>query len=71
MPILSIAAMEKMLRKAGSERVSKNAAVELSSVLEEIAIDIGKDAAELAKHAGRKTVISEDVKLARKKAVGG
>ncbi len=68
MPILSLAAMEKLLRKAGSERVSKKAAVELSSVLEEIGVEISRDAAELAKHAGRKTVIGEDIKLARKKA---
>jgi len=67
MPTLSIAAMEKILKKAGSERVSKKAAVELSSVLEELGIQIGRDATELARHAGRKTVVGEDIKLARKK----
>ena len=67
MPTLSIAAMEKILKKAGSERVSKTAALELSVVLEELGIQIGRDAAELAKHTGRKTVFGEDIKLARKK----
>lgn len=68
MPILSIAAMEKILRKAGSERVSKRAAIELSKTLEEIGIEMGRDATELAKHAARKTVVDEDIRLARKKA---
>ena len=68
MPTLSVAAMEKILKKAGSERVSKRAAVELSKALEEIGIDIGRDAAEFAKHAGRKTVVDGDIRLARKNA---
>ncbi len=66
MPTLSLAAMEKILRKAGSDRVSKKAAIELSVVLEEIGVEIGRDATELAKHAGRKTVVGDDIKLARK-----
>lgn len=67
MTTLSIAAMEKILKKAGAERVSKTAASELSSVLEELGIQIGRDATELARHTGRKTVFGEDIKLARKK----
>ncbi len=67
MGILSIAAMEKILRKAGSERVSKKAAVELADLLEEYGLEIGKDSMEFAKHAGRKTVIEGDIKLAKKK----
>ena len=64
---LSIAAMEKMLRKARSERVSKKAAVELADLLEEYGLEVGRDAMEFAKHAGRKTVIGDDIKLAKKK----
>ena len=67
MGILSIAAMEKLLRKAGCERVSKKAATELAHILEEHGLEIGKDSMEFAKHAGRKTVIGEDIKLAKKK----
>ena len=63
-----MAAMEKLLRKAGSERVSSKAALELAKALEELGLEIGRDAAELAKHAGRKTVVDEDVKLAMKKS---
>lgn len=64
---LSLAAMEKILKKAGAERVSKSASEEFSSVLEEIGSLLARDAVEFAHHAGRKTVVGEDIKLARKK----
>ena len=35
--------------------------------LEEVAMGIAKESAELAKHAGRKTVKAEDVRMALKK----
>ena len=37
---------------------------ELRKVIEDIAVDIAKNAVDMTKHAGRKTVRSEDVKLA-------
>ena len=67
MGILSLAAMEKILKKAGAERVSKSAATEFESVLEEIGLMLARDAIEFAMHAGRKTVVGEDIKLAKKK----
>ena len=67
MPTLSLLAMEKILRKAGAPRVSKEAAKELSMILEDVGDIIAKDAIEYARHAGRKTVLGEDVKLAKKK----
>ena len=67
MGILSLSAMEKLLRKAGSERVSLSASKEFAAVLEDIALILGRDAVEYAKHAGRKTVVGEDIKLAKKK----
>lgn len=63
---LSIAACERLLKKGGADRVSKEAAEELANVLEELAVEIGKHAAELATHAKRKTIKAEDVKLASK-----
>jgi len=39
----------------------------LRKVVEEFAIRVGKEALELATHAGRKTVRSEDIRLAVKR----
>jgi len=63
---LPIAAIDRLIRKAGAERVSEDAAVALSKILEDVAIDISKQAIELARHAKRKTVTGEDIQLATK-----
>lgn len=62
--ILPLAAMEKLLKKAGAERVSDKAKEALKNVLEDMAEDISSQAVKLALHAGRKTVKAGDVKLA-------
>jgi len=64
---LSIAAMHRIIRKAGAERVSKSASKELAKVLEEIGLKISRDALEFALHAGRVTVQERDVKIAARK----
>ncbi len=61
---LPLAPVERLLRKAGAQRVSESAKVELAKAIEEYAMKVGKLAAELAKNAGRKTVKLEDVKAA-------
>ena len=61
---LPLAAIERLLKKSGAARVSPQAAVALRDVLEDAAARIAGKAAKLAKHAGRKTVTEEDVKLA-------
>ncbi len=63
---LPIAALDRLIRKAGAERVSEDAAEELGRILEEVSLDISKQAIELARHAKRKTVTGEDIKLATK-----
>ena len=63
---LGLSAMYRILKKSGAQRVSDESAEELRRIIEEIAVAIAKNAVEMSIHAGRKTVRSEDVKLASK-----
>ncbi len=56
--------MEKILNASGAERVSDDAKVALRAILEEVADEISQNAIKLSKHAGRRTVMESDVKLA-------
>lgn len=64
---LHIATFEKVLKesKAGV-RVSTEASKEMVEVMTGIAQELASEAAELAMHANRKTILKEDVKLAAK-----
>lgn len=64
--LIPLAAMEKIMKNAGAERVSDKAKEALKAVLEEIGEEIASNAVKLASHAGRKTIKSGDVKLASK-----
>ena len=64
--ILALAAMEKLLKSSGADRVSEDAKEALRDVLEEHAERIGKKANEFASHANRKTVKGADIRLAGK-----
>lgn len=64
---LPLASVDKLIRRAGAHRVSEDAARELSSHLEETAIDVAREGIMLAQHAGRKTVKAEDIELAKKR----
>ena len=61
-----LSVMYRILKKAGAERVSDESANELRRILEEIGIAIAKNAIEMSSHAGRKTIKSDDIKLAAK-----
>ena len=66
MGILPLAAMEKLLKKAGAPRVGEDAKVALKEVLEDYAATICDKASKIAQHSGRKTVKGGDIKLAIK-----
>ncbi|NJE30753.1 histone family protein [Thermococcus sp. 18S1] len=63
---LPIAPIDRLIRKAGAERVSEDAAKVLAEYLEEYAIEVARKSTDFARHAGRKTVKAEDIKLAIK-----
>ncbi|MCX8200017.1 MAG: NFYB/HAP3 family transcription factor subunit [Candidatus Micrarchaeota archaeon] len=59
------APIERLVKRAGAERVSDGAVDAMIDALEEEAIKIATKAIKLARHAGRKTVVEDDIKLAR------
>ena len=60
------APIERIIRKAGAERVSDEAVEALVEHIEDIAVKTSRLAITVARHAGRKTVQYEDIKLAEK-----
>ena len=64
---LSTAAIHRLIEKAGAGRVGGGAVESLKEVLENIAVQISKDAIDFASHAGRRTIRAEDIKLAAKR----
>jgi len=65
--MLPLTPFERILKKVGAKRVSQDALEEMAKVVEEKIFKIATEAAALAKHAGRKTVTDEDVRMARRK----
>lgn len=68
-PEFGLAAMYRIMKKSGAERVSDDAADELRKILEEVAERIARQAAELSTHAGRKTIKPEDIRFASKNVI--
>ncbi|MEM3041804.1 MAG: NFYB/HAP3 family transcription factor subunit [Nitrososphaerota archaeon] len=64
---LSIAAVHRICKKAGADRVSESASSELAQALEKVGVKIAKDAVEYMMHAGRRTLKAKDIKIAAKK----
>ncbi|RLF16909.1 MAG: histone [Thermoprotei archaeon] len=69
MPEIPLAPLDRIFRKAGAKRVSESATRALRDLIEKVCYEIAKEAIILAAHAGRKTVIREDVLLAARHVV--
>lgn len=61
--MLPLAAIERIARKAGIERISAKAIKELEKSIEEIGLELALEAAQAARHAKRKTIFKDDIKL--------
>lgn len=59
---------ERILKKAGAKRVSQDSLEEFAAVMGDRLTKIAAEALALAKHAGRKTITAEDVRIAKRKA---
>lgn len=64
---ISFAALHRLAKKSGVNRVSEQAALELGSILEAFAIDICKEAQNYMMHSKRNTLKPEDIRAAAKK----
>ena len=66
MGTLPLAAMDRVMREIGAERVSDSAKEALREVLEAHVRDVSKKSVQFARHANRNTLLKEDISLAKK-----
>lgn len=65
--MLSLLAFERIAKKNGVKRISKEALEEAREAIEEIGFEIAEKAAKLSRFAGRKTLMEDDVKFVTEK----
>jgi len=62
--IIPVAPVDRLIRRAGAQRVSSSASERLAEILEWIGTQMAKEALRFAQHAKRSTVTSADVDAA-------
>ncbi|MBS3054148.1 MAG: NFYB/HAP3 family transcription factor subunit [Candidatus Aenigmarchaeota archaeon] len=63
---LTLQPIRRLFFRAGAKRVSDKAAEALIGKMEERALRIAEEAWNLARHAGRSTVMKQDIRMAEK-----
>lgn len=61
--MISLLALERIAKKAGVKRISRQALEELREYTGEYAMDVAERAVRLSAHAGRRTVKAADVRF--------
>jgi DNA-binding protein len=61
--MLPLAAIERIVRNAGVSRISAEAIKEMTKTVEDLGADLALEAAQVAKHAKRRTLLREDIRL--------
>lgn len=65
--MLSLLSIERIAKKNGIKRISKEALEEAREVIEEIGFEISEKAVKVSRFAGKKTVMEEDVRFVTQK----
>ena len=65
--MLSLLSIERIAKKNGIKRISKEALEEARDAIEEIGFEIAEKSVKVSRFAGKKTVMEEDVKFVTQK----
>ena len=61
--MLPLLPFEKIAKKAGIRRMSRDALEELRDVMDEYALELAEQAVRISRHANRRTVMEDDVRF--------
>jgi len=64
--MLPLLPFERIAKKAGAKRISKQALEELRDIMDEIGAEIAEKAVKISRHANKRTVMAEDVRFVLK-----
>ena len=63
MPHLPLLPFERIAKRAGARRISKDALEELRDIVEEYGLELAERAIKISRHANRRTVMAEDIRF--------